>query len=101
VLDQAVRIMSGEAPPARCPYLAIDGGVPYLQSMPVIAERYLDRAMRKQLGCDALGPHKSNPRVWGTRPLPPTCLQYAANDVHTIKAMLGAGRCPMSYVSYI
>lgn len=87
VLDQAVRIQQGTAPPKLCPYV-VQGGIPFLQSMVAVATRLLEPDVVLRLGLGDNGPHKQDPNVWGKRPLTIKAVSYAANDVHTIKALL-------------
>ena len=63
VLDQAVRIQQGEMPPHRCPYVN-QGGIPFLQGMSSLLQRYSIPSVEKPTG-----PHKSNPNAWAERPL--------------------------------
>ena len=57
VLDQAVRIELGEAPPKRCPYVE-RGGIPFLQPMGDVAIRY------KLQTTKMAAPHLHNRHVW-------------------------------------
>jgi hypothetical protein len=83
VLDQAVRIQRGEAPPKRCPYIQRPY-VPYLQSTNAVSRRYPSKEL------DA--PHAKDPGVWGERPLSAQAVAYAANDAHVIRELLHAMR---------
>jgi len=86
VMEQAVRLTQGEPLPARSgpvsrPFL------PFVTGMAKAAKKYLPPSVLVHLGGDDDGPHKSDPFVWGRRPLPPTALDYAAFDVFTIKLL--------------
>lgn len=79
VLDQAVRIHQGEAPPQRCPY-ATKGGIPYLQSMKNVSERNLPSSSAEKLAAPSC-------TAWEERPISALALEYAANDVYIIKTL--------------
>lgn len=78
VLDQGVRIQTGEAPPARSDYV----NLPTVQGMNKIAERYGVTTVKGSVS------HKR----WGKRPLPKKEIKYAAKDVVIIKELLTAMR---------
>ena len=77
VLDQAIRIQKGEAPPMRCIYV-VNGGVPYLKSMANISERYAVHSAKLTV----------SHALWGKRPLPEAAIEYASADVHVIKQLV-------------
>lgn len=63
------------------------GQQPYVQGMQKRCQEFLDFSVCRQLGVGGYGgkgPHKSNPRVWGERPLTNEMQSYAANDCHCI-----------------
>lgn len=76
VLDQAVRIQNGEAPPQRNIYV-VNGGVPYLKGMAEVAKRYSVQNAKIAV---------SHTR-WDTRPLPESEIEYASTDVVIIKQL--------------
>ena len=76
VLDQAVRIQNGEAPPQRNIYV-VNGQVSYLKGMAEVAKRYSVECAKVAL---------SHTR-WDTRPLPGSEIEYAATDVAVIKEL--------------
>ena len=86
VLDQAVRLQDGEAPPMRCPFVKPEW-VPYLQSMQTVSMRYFEADTG---GLEA--PHATEVGVWGKRPLSAQAVEYAANDTHVISKLLHAMR---------
>jgi len=77
VLDQAVRIQKGEAPPVRCIYV-VNGGVPYLQSMAMVSQRYSVHSAKLTVS------HAQ----WDKRPLSETAIEYASVDALIIKQLL-------------
>lgn len=84
VLDQAVRIQNGDAPPRQCPYLKdASFAFPCLQSMSAVAERCLGPNIAESLTKSA--PHKSDPEIWMKRRMSTEVISYAASDVHAIK----------------
>jgi hypothetical protein len=81
VLDQAVRIQKGEAPPMRCIYVVNDG-IPYVQSMANVSQRYAVHAAKLTV----------SHAVWGKRPLPEAAIEYASTDMVIIKQLLAEMR---------
>lgn len=81
VLDQAVRIQGGEAPPTKSLILTKDHR-PHLQSMAAVLERYP--------GCEVKKCEKNETMMaeWNIRPLPTTAIEYATTDVKVIKDLL-------------
>ena len=95
VLDQAVRIQNGQAPPIYNEFVT-RGGVQFMQGMAKVASRYLDNKLREPLfDFGNKAPHKCMPHndqlhsvnVWLRRPLEPSSIAYAASDVHIIQLM--------------
>ena len=82
VFDQAVRIHNGELPPKKNIYV-VDGGIPFLDSMEVVSERYSIKLLLSKHNA----PHRLNSQVWKERPLSLACTKYAAHDVYLIEQM--------------
>ncbi len=56
--------------------------------MGAVARRYLNADDIAPLGgFDYQGPHKTDPGVWGRRPLQMRAVSYAANDVRSSSSM--------------
>ena len=79
IMDQATRIyLRGEAVPQRCEYLS-PTFIPRLPNMDAVAKR--SGLSITKLPC----PHSFGSSVWSKRPLDPTAIAYAAQDVHVIR----------------
>ena len=88
VLEQAVRIQHGEAPPESCPYVKKQKS-PYVRSMKHIAEKYTN--IKKS----SITTHC----LWNTRPLSKIMIEYAANDVRVIKKIYDVLAKEFEYMS--
>lgn len=85
VLDQAIRIHNGEAPPESNRYIK-QGGLRYLQGMTEVLKRH---STDEEKLAKEPSPHtKSNSNVWRLRPLPPAAIKYAATDARVIGKLL-------------
>ena len=80
VLDQAIRIEQGELPPSKCPYLRADS-TPFLQGIKSVSQRYSIQASKTDC------PHKFDPTAWAKRPLAPSDISYAGNDILVIRLL--------------
>ena len=69
----------GETPPSRT---GSDGHVPFAPSVAKVLGLHLHRMDLATLQYDA--PHKSDPNVWGRRPLPDVAWRYAAGVAHML-----------------
>lgn len=85
VMDQAIRIYHGESLPQRCDYLC-PTFIPRLSNMNAVAKRS-GRTISK-----LPSPHKCSSSAWAKRPLDPTAIAYAAQDVFIIKEIEAATR---------
>lgn len=85
VLDQAVRIQKGEAPPDVNRFL-LSGGIRYVQGMADVLPRYSTPGSSL---VKLSPPHnKYDSSVWGKRPLSEAALAYAACDAKVIGTLL-------------
>ena len=82
ILDQAVRIQGGELPPEKSDYFTTSR-VPYLSSMGKVMTRYA--LSSEMINIKTSSPHKSHAKIWMERPLLQAAINYAANDVNSIR----------------
>jgi len=75
-------IHNGELPPKKNIYV-INGGIPFLDNMEVVSERYSIKLLLSKHNA----PHRLNNQVWKERPLSLACTNYAAHDVYLIEQM--------------
>lgn len=85
VLEQAVRINSGEEVPTRNPYLK-RSNIPFLKSMANTAQKYLsdNKEVMKWMANKQTTSHDT---LWEHRPLSDRAINYASWDVYTIKLL--------------